>query len=107
MRQTPHNYHRALVWTAVMTAVTHLDPHFGSVFAIEAVNGDYTCGSMCAQPDMPRVAEPIMNASQTPGYGDCEYELTKTVADARSVLGKALIYHVYSPEELRQGCASR
>ena len=57
-----------------MTAVTHLDPHFGSVFAIEAVNGDYTCGSMCAQPDMPRVAEPIMNANQTPGYGDCEYE---------------------------------
>ena len=38
-----------------MTAVTHLDPSFASVFAIEAVN------------------EPIMDASQTPGYGTCAY----------------------------------
>ena len=53
--QTPYNYQRALVWTAVMTAVTHLDPSFASVFAIEAVN------------------EPIMDASQTPGYGTCAY----------------------------------
>jgi hypothetical protein len=30
-----------------------MDPDFGSVFSIEAVN------------------EPIMDASQTPGYGDC------------------------------------
>ena len=51
--QTTYNYQRALVWTAVMTAVSHLDPDFESVFAIEAVN------------------EPIMDASQTPGYGDC------------------------------------
>lgn len=40
--QTPYNYHRALVWTAVMTSLAHLDPDFGSVFAIEAVNGQ--CG---------------------------------------------------------------
>ena len=38
-----------------MTGITHLDPDFGSVFAIEAVN------------------EPIMNADQTPGYGNCKY----------------------------------
>jgi hypothetical protein len=38
-----------------MTALSHLHPNFESVFAIEAVN------------------EPIMNATQTPGYGDCKY----------------------------------
>ena len=37
--QTDYNYHRALVWTAVMTTLSHLDSNFGSVFAIEAVNG--------------------------------------------------------------------
>lgn len=37
-----------------MAAMSHLDPDFGSVYSIEAVN------------------EPIMNATQTPGYGDCE-----------------------------------
>jgi hypothetical protein len=51
--QTPYNYHRALVWTAVMASLTHLDPAFSSVFAIQAVN------------------EPIMDATQTPGYGSC------------------------------------
>jgi glucan endo-1,6-beta-glucosidase len=53
--QTPYNYHRALVWTAVMTTLSHLDSNFGSVFAIEAVN------------------EPIMDASKTPNYGTCVY----------------------------------
>jgi hypothetical protein len=38
-----------------MTAFAHLDPDFDSVFSIEAVN------------------EPIMNASQTPGYGECMF----------------------------------
>jgi hypothetical protein len=51
--QTPYNYHRALIWTAVMTALSHLDPAFGSVAAIEAIN------------------EPIMDANKTPSYGDC------------------------------------
>ena len=37
-----------------MTFMSHLHPQFNSVFSIEAVN------------------EPIMNATQTPGYGDCE-----------------------------------
>jgi hypothetical protein len=41
-----------------MTALSHLDPNFGSVFAIEAVN------------------EPIMNAAQTPDYGTCMYYLS-------------------------------
>ena len=36
-----------------MAALSHLDPDFASVAAIEAVN------------------EPIMDATQTPGYGDC------------------------------------
>lgn len=51
--QTPYNYGRALTWTAVMTALSHLDTDFGSVVAIEAVN------------------EPIMDAASTPGYGSC------------------------------------
>jgi hypothetical protein len=52
--QTEPNYARALVWTAVMTALSHLDPDFKSVFAIEAVN------------------EPIQDANQTPGLQDCK-----------------------------------
>jgi len=38
-----------------MTGLSHLHPDFSSVFAIEAVN------------------EPIMDANQTPGYGDCKF----------------------------------
>ncbi|KIK99140.1 glycoside hydrolase family 5 protein [Paxillus rubicundulus Ve08.2h10] len=66
---TPYNYHRALVWTAVMTALTHLDPTFGSVFAIEAIN------------------EPIMDASKTPGYGDFQKNFVQTVRAVELVLG--------------------
>ncbi|KAF9234083.1 glycoside hydrolase family 5 protein [Melanogaster broomeanus] len=70
---TPHNYARALVWTAVMTTLAHLDPCFGSVFAIEAIN------------------EPIMDASKTPGYGDCTYfyrkHFVQTVRAVELVLG--------------------
>jgi glucan endo-1,6-beta-glucosidase len=40
-----------------MTGLSHLDPAFSNVVAIEAVN------------------EPIMNASLTPGYGNCTYIL--------------------------------
>jgi hypothetical protein len=36
-----------------MTALSHLDPNFGTVAGLEAIN------------------EPIMNASQTPGLGEC------------------------------------
>ena len=49
------NYHRALIWTAVMATISHVDPAFSNVVAIQAVN------------------EQIMDASKTPGYGDCEF----------------------------------
>lgn len=49
-----------------MTALSHLDPDFGSVFAIEAVN------------------EPIMDAAQTPGYGDCKILSTSFYLSAMS-----------------------
>ncbi|OCB87636.1 glycoside hydrolase family 5 protein [Sanghuangporus baumii] len=65
---TDYNYHRALVWTAVMTAVGHLDPDFGSVVAIEAVN------------------EPIMDASQTPRYGDFQKNFVKVVRAVETLL---------------------
>jgi hypothetical protein len=74
--QTPYNYHRALVWTAVMASLTHLDPAFSSVFAIQAVN------------------EPIMDATQTPGYGSCAATSPVTVSRP------SLIRASYSPEEL-------
>ena len=45
-----------------MTTLSHLDSHFQSVFAIEAVN------------------EPIMDATQTPGYGDCTSSVSATSA---------------------------
>ncbi|KAH7890979.1 glycoside hydrolase family 5 protein [Phlebopus sp. FC_14] len=66
---TPYNYHRALVWTAVMTALCHLDTNFASVFAIEAVN------------------EPIMDASQTPAYGSFQKDFVQTVRAVELVLG--------------------
>ena len=40
-----------------MTALSHLDPNFGSVAALEAMN------------------EPIMDASQTPGLGECTFHI--------------------------------
>ncbi|KIM51922.1 glycoside hydrolase family 5 protein [Scleroderma citrinum Foug A] len=66
---TPYNYHRALVWTAVMTTLTHLDPIFSSVFSIEAVN------------------EPITDATQTPGYGDFQKNFVKTIRAVEAILG--------------------
>ncbi|KNZ50453.1 hypothetical protein VP01_441g6 [Puccinia sorghi] len=33
-----HNYRRALTWSAVLTAMSHLDPDFSSVVAIECIN---------------------------------------------------------------------
>jgi hypothetical protein len=54
MNKTDHNYNRALTWTAFMTYLSQCHPSFGSVFAIEAVN------------------EPLMDATQTPGLGECK-----------------------------------
>ncbi|PFH50219.1 glycoside hydrolase family 5 protein [Amanita thiersii Skay4041] len=66
---TDFNYHRALIWTATMTAFSHLDPDFSSVAAIEAVN------------------EPIMDASQTPGYGTFQQHFVQTVRAVEFALG--------------------
>ncbi|KAG1908090.1 glycoside hydrolase family 5 protein [Suillus fuscotomentosus] len=66
---TPYNYQRALVWTAVMTTLSHLDPNFGSVFSIEAAN------------------EPINDASQTPGYGTFQENFVQTVRAVELTLG--------------------
>ncbi|KAI0794402.1 glycoside hydrolase superfamily [Fomes fomentarius] len=66
---TPYNYQRALTWTAVMTAISHLDPDFASVFAIEAVN------------------EPLMDASQTPGYGEFQKNFVETMRAVEYILG--------------------
>ncbi|PIL24783.1 hypothetical protein GSI_12669 [Ganoderma sinense ZZ0214-1] len=66
---TPYNYQRALVWTAVMTSLSHLDPSFSSVFAIEAVN------------------EPIMDATKTPNYGDFQKNFVQTIRAVEFALG--------------------
>ncbi|KDN35660.1 hypothetical protein RSAG8_11403, partial [Rhizoctonia solani AG-8 WAC10335] len=58
---TEKNYQRALIWAGVMTALTHIDPDFSSVFAIEAIN------------------EPIMDFNRTPGYGDYQKRFVKVV----------------------------
>ncbi|KAH7339165.1 glycoside hydrolase superfamily [Rhizoctonia solani] len=58
---TEKNYRRALIWAGVMTILSHVDPDFGTVFAIEAVN------------------EPIMDASKTTGYGDYQKRFVKLV----------------------------
>ncbi|TDL25414.1 glycoside hydrolase family 5 protein [Rickenella mellea] len=66
---TDANYNRALQWTAIMAAISHLDPDFGSVFAIEAVN------------------EPIADASNTPGYGDFQKNFVQVVRAVEQTLG--------------------
>ena len=67
--QTPYNYRRALVWTVIMAAFSHLDPVFESVVAIEAAN------------------EPISDASKTPGYGDFQKYFVLTVRAVETTLG--------------------
>jgi len=66
---TEANYQRALIWTAVMTAITHIDPDFSTVFSIEAIN------------------EPIMDYNQTPGFGDYEKRFVKVVRLVELALG--------------------
>ncbi|EFP90857.2 hypothetical protein PGTUg99_005824 [Puccinia graminis f. sp. tritici] len=44
-----HNYQRALTWSAVLTSMSHLDPDFSSVVAIQCIN------------------EPLSDANLTPG----------------------------------------
>ncbi|KAF8914461.1 glycoside hydrolase family 5 protein [Mucidula mucida] len=66
---TDFNYLRALSWTAVMTALSHVDPDFASVVAIEAVN------------------EPIMDANLTPGYGRFQKNFVQVVRAVEAALG--------------------
>ncbi|KAF8695642.1 Cellulase (glycosyl hydrolase family 5), partial [Rhizoctonia solani] len=66
---TEKNYKRALIWAGVMTALSHIDPDFSSVFAIEAIN------------------EPIMDANQTPGYGDYQKRFVKVVRMVEYAIG--------------------
>lgn len=66
---TQHNFHRALVWTAIMTTLSHLHPNFESVFSIQAVN------------------EPTMNAGLTPNYGEFQKNFVKTVRAVETILG--------------------
>lgn len=61
-----------------MTALTHLDPDFGSVFAIEAVN------------------EPIMDAAQTPGYGDCALSLPLSPCTYAHILTHPIFFKLHA-----------
>ena len=56
--QTLKNYHRALIWAAVVTVFLRVDPSFENVFSIQAAN------------------EILMDASRTPGYGQCRSTLS-------------------------------
>ncbi|KAF9529005.1 glycoside hydrolase family 5 protein [Crepidotus variabilis] len=66
---TDYNYHRALVWTAVMTALSHLHPEFSSVVSIQAIN------------------EPIMDATQTPSLGNFYKNFVQTIRAVELSLG--------------------
>ncbi|KAF5379499.1 hypothetical protein D9615_006486 [Tricholomella constricta] len=66
---TPFNYHRALIWTAVMAGLSHVDSAFSNVVAIEAIN------------------EPLMDANQTPGYGDFQKNFVLVVRAVEYLLG--------------------
>ncbi|KAJ2930020.1 hypothetical protein H1R20_g7076, partial [Candolleomyces eurysporus] len=66
---TPYNYHRALIWSGVMTALSHLDPAFRTVASLQAVN------------------EPIMDASRTPGYGQFQKNFVQVVRAVELALG--------------------
>ncbi|KZW01212.1 glycoside hydrolase [Exidia glandulosa HHB12029] len=66
---TDKNYERALIWAAVMTAISHVDPDFSSAFSIQAIN------------------EPIMDASQTPGLGQYDIDFVQVVRAVEASLG--------------------
>lgn len=76
---TPKNYHRALIWTAVVTFFSHVDPNFGSVFSIEAIN------------------EPLMDANRTPGYGQFQKDFVQTVRAVEDILGIGSVPNSASP----------
>jgi len=66
---TDYNYGRALIWSAVMTFISHVHPHFESVFSIQAAN------------------EPLMDATQTPGLGDFQKNYVRIVRAMEWLIG--------------------
>ncbi|KAJ3512951.1 hypothetical protein NLJ89_g3223 [Agrocybe chaxingu] len=66
---TPYNYHRALVWTAVITALSHLHPDFSIVASIQSLN------------------EPIMDANLTPGLGEYNKNFAQIIRAVEIALG--------------------
>ncbi|KAK2467375.1 hypothetical protein APHAL10511_000610 [Amanita phalloides] len=66
---TQYNYHRALIWTAVLTTFNHLVPEFSNVVAIQAVN------------------EPLMDAALTPDYGTYQTHFVQVVRAVEHALG--------------------
>jgi len=66
---TAPNYARALTWTAVMTTLSHLEPDFTPIFAIQAVN------------------EPIMDATKTPGLQQFYQHFVEVVRVTELALG--------------------
>ncbi|KAJ7780285.1 glycoside hydrolase family 5 protein [Mycena maculata] len=66
---TSYNYHRALIWTSVMTVLSHVDPAFANAVAIEAVN------------------EEEMNATDTPNYGEFQKDFVRVVRATEFLLG--------------------
>ncbi|KAK7026515.1 hypothetical protein VNI00_015595 [Paramarasmius palmivorus] len=81
---TAPNYERALAWTTVMAALSHIDPVFGSVFAIQAVN------------------EPIMNATQTPKFGGFQKNFALTIRLIETLLGIAPFPHPINAQDYLQ-----
>ena len=53
-----------------MTTLSHLDPNFSTVAAIEAIN------------------EPIMDATQTPGLGECTSPLPRIQLTSHGLITK-------------------
>ncbi|PFH54352.1 glycoside hydrolase family 5 protein [Amanita thiersii Skay4041] len=69
---TDYNYHRALIWSATMTAFSHLSPDFSSVISIQAAE------------------EPLMDANMTPGYGTFQKHFVQTVRAVEFALGLSI-----------------
>ncbi|KAJ3551313.1 hypothetical protein NM688_g4777 [Phlebia brevispora] len=85
---TEANYHRALVWTAVMATLAHLDPDFATAFAIEAVNGKFNHRRIAFRSHLLLLRlEPIMDANQTPDYGTFQQNFVKVVRAIELIMG--------------------
>ncbi|KAH7103510.1 glycoside hydrolase family 5 protein [Auriculariales sp. MPI-PUGE-AT-0066] len=63
------NYERAMIWGGVMTAMSHLDPDFESVYEIGAIN------------------EPINNAANTPNLGQYYTDYVQVVRAVEKAVG--------------------